>query len=181
MEKRYYGLIAIFLLVLSTRLFFAFQTSTFSPDAYGIIRQAEHIQHNFLPLFEDPLSYGGRTLIYPPLFSYILGFFSLMFGITIVGKILPNIFAASLVFVVYLIAEEITSNRRAAMLAAFISGFIPIFFSRTLNDVSVYSLAIPIIFFVVYAFMKTSHEKRYLPWFIISLLALRILHSSVFL
>jgi len=174
-------LVFIFLLVLSLRLFFAFQTKTFESDAYNTIRQVEHIKHYLFPIYHDNLSYGGRIIIQLPLFNYILSFFSIFIPLNIVGKLIPNIFASLIVFVVYFFSKEIAKNKGISLLAAFTSGFVPIFFVRTLNNISVYTLAIPLMLFVLYSFIKTNKNKKYLSCFIISLLLLRILSPLVIL
>ncbi len=94
-QKIYCLLALVFAFSLGVRLYFAFQSPTFtSGDAYFTIRQVEHIRQTGLPIFEDALSYGGRTYIFPPLFHYVLAFFNLFLPITIVGKLIPNIIAS---------------------------------------------------------------------------------------
>jgi len=97
-----FWVIGLFVLVLAIRLFIAFQSPYFNYDAYFSLRQAEHITTTGLPLYNDPLSYGGKTQLFAPLQYYVLAFFSLILPLTLVAKIIPNIFASLLVVLIYL-------------------------------------------------------------------------------
>jgi hypothetical protein len=181
-KRRFVLLTLIFILTLTVRLLFAFQTPNFSSDkAYFTLRQVEHITEHGLPIFEDPLSYSGRTLVQPPLFYYILSFFNLFLPITIVGKLLPNIFASLTIFITYLISLEITKNTKVAVFTSFISAFIPVFFSETVNNVSQYSLILPLIFFMLYCLIKIPKNKDFAIYFVITILLLSFTHPSVFI
>ena len=181
LKKEYMWLALMFVLVLGTRLYFVFQTPYFSEDAYFNIRQAEHIRETGLPLFKDDLSYSGRNFLFQPFFQYILAFFNLFMPLSLVCKLLPNIFASCLIFIVYLIAKEITKSKGAALLSSFISGFIPIFFAETVNSVSVFSLVIPLMFFLIYLLIKINNDKKYIGYFIVSIFVLALMHSSAIL
>lgn len=181
LKKEYIWLALIFSLVLGIRLYFAFQTPYFSEDAYFNIRQAEHIRETGLPLFNDDLSYSGRDFLFQPFFHYILAFFNLFMPLSLVCKLLPNIFASCLIFIVYLIAKEITKSKGAALFSSFISGFIPIFFAETVNSVSVFSLVIPLMFFLIYLLIKVNNNKKYIGYFIASIFVLALMHSSAIL
>lgn len=176
-RKEHFWLIAIFLAVLGFRLYFALQTQHFDYEAYFNVRQVENIRNTGLPLFVDDLSFGGRTTFFMPLYYYVLAFFTFFIPTLMVLKIIPNIFASCLVFVVFLISLEVTKNRDASVFAAFVSGFIPIFIYKTLNSVSIYSISIPLMFFLLYCLLKIKH-KRFIPLFILGLLALTFIHPT---
>lgn len=180
-KKEYILLALIFALVLGIRLYFAFQTPYFSQDAYFNIRQVEHIRETGLPLFKDDLSYSGRNFLFQPFFQYILAFFNLFMPLNLVCKLLPNIFASCLIFIVYLIAKEITKSKGAALFSSFISGFIPIFFAETVNSVSVYSLVIPLIFFLIYLLIMINKDEKYISYFVVSIIIIALMHASAFL
>ena len=82
------------MVILSFRLFFAFSTETFDYDAYLGIRQINEILETNSPVFNDPLSYGGRTLLFSPLFYYLMAFFSIIVPYAL--KIIPNIFLSKI-------------------------------------------------------------------------------------
>jgi len=140
---------------------------------YFNLRQIEHISETGKPLFNDPLSYGGRTFIFLPLFHYILAFFNLFLPIHLVGKIIPNIFASSLVFVVYLLSLYATRNKNISLFTSFISIFIPIYITETINTVSVLSLALPLLFLMVYFLLEIRTNSTYfiLCCFLVSLIS----------
>ncbi len=168
LKKQHYMLIFIFLAVLSFRLYFSFQTDYFTGDeSYYILRHVEHIKETGLPLYDDELSYSGRSLFYSPFFHYILAFFDLFMPIVLVGKIIPNLFASLIVIGAYFLTLEITKQWRAAIIASFTAGFIPIFIRETINSITVFSLMIPLLFFILYFILKTANEKIYITPLII--------------
>ena len=181
LRKEYIILILIFLLTLSIRLYYTFQTPYFDKEAYSIIREVDHIHNAVTPLFKDDLSYGGRSLIFPPYYYYILVFFKITFGSFLTFKLIPNIFASSLIFVVYILSFNITKDYKASLFTSFTSAFIPIFFGETINNASVYTLIIPLTFFTLFCFIKISENKKYIYIFITSLALLRLSHPSAVL
>ena len=161
-------LIVIFIIVLAIRLSFAFQTPYFSDDSsYFVLRQVEHITKTGLPLYNDTLSYSGRTLFFSPFFHYLLAFFNLFLPITLVGKLIPNILASLVVFAAYFVTLEITKQKRASIMAAIAAGFLPIFFRETVNSVSVFSLIVPLLLAIIYVLLKLEVHKKYLIFLII--------------
>ncbi len=170
-------LIGIFLLVLTFRLYFVFQTDNFSSDdAYFNIRQGEYVKENFIPMFYDELSYGGRYLLYPPLFSYLIAPFV---EINILLKIIPEILLSLVIFFIYLITREISGDDKSALIATIISSFIPLFINQTLNQVSSYGLTLIVMLYMVYCFMRIK-EGNNLIYFIILSFILPLLTPSAF-
>jgi asparagine N-glycosylation enzyme membrane subunit Stt3 len=135
-------LILIFLLTFAFRLYFVYQVEGFSSNAYFHIREVESISDKGSLTRFDELSYGGREILYPPIFHYFLAFFDLFFPLNFVLKVIPELLISFLVIIVYKIAKEMTKDENSALLAALISGFVPLFIGNTLNQVSVYSLTI---------------------------------------
>jgi len=164
-DKPALWLILIFALVLAVRLYIAFQTPLFNYDAYFNLRQVEHIRDTGLPLYKDTLSYGGKTQLFAPLNEYIIAGFSLVMPIDIAGKIIPNIFAAMLIFAVYYIALKITKNSKISLLVSFMSGFMPVYF-MDVNRVSVNYLAVLLVFSVVYCMLRLN-ERKYVDYTLI--------------
>lgn len=174
-------LVLIFVTALSIRLSFGYSDPYSSTEAYYNLRQTEHIMDKGIPMFYDQLSYSGRSTVFPSFFVYILAFFGYMMPLTLVGKIIPNIFACTIIFFVYLIVQKISKNEIAALFSAFLSSFIPIYVIQTFNNISVYSIVIPLIFFQIYCFLNIKN-KIFSYLFIISLIFLSIIHiSGVFL
>ena len=68
MKKEYWILIAIFVLTLTLRLSLAFYFPNFTYESYFHLKQIEQITNNGFPTYQDPLSYGGRTLVFLPAF-----------------------------------------------------------------------------------------------------------------
>lgn len=179
----------IFLAVSLLRIFLALSVDGFSSDySYYVLRQVDQITQTGIPILHDDLSYLGRTYYLSPVFFYILSFFSLVFPAVLVGKIVPNLFAASIVFMVYLIGIEITKNKEAALFTAFLSGFIPVFLAETVYAISIYALVMPLFLLLIYCFIKiTMHEMgpqslhRYKLLFVILIVLYAFLHPSVLL
>jgi len=164
-DKPAFWLILIFVLVLAVRLYIAFQTPMFNYDAYFTLRQVEHIKDTGFPLYKDPLSYGGKTQLFAPLNYYVLATFSLIFPPELVGKILPNIFAALLIVIVYYLSLKITKNMRISLTTAFMSGFIPIYF-LDINKITVDYLAVLLVFSIVYCIFRIG-ERKYVDYALI--------------
>ena len=172
-------LVLLFIFVLSTRLFFALKTPEFSSDhAYFVLNQVEIISNTGFPSITEAGT--GAISIFPPMFYYILAFFNLFMPIFVVGKVIPNVLAASTIFIVFAISMKFTRNHEASIFAAALSGFIPIFFLETFNSISVYSLVVPLVLFSFYAFLMISNDDKFIPIYIGSILILSFTHPSVF-
>jgi len=182
MKKSHYAiLILIFFLTLSTRLYFSFSTENYSSDkAYFNIRQIEYIQQTSKPLYDDELSFSGRSVVFPPLFGYTLAFVGLVFPVDFTAKFFPNLFASSLVFFAYLIARRISKSSNIALFTAFISCFVPVFFKHTFNNISVYSVVVPLFFLLLYSFMNIKKQK-WVYCYVITIILLTLIHPSVIL
>ncbi len=179
MKKAHIVLFVIFIVVFQFRLLFAFQTPYLSSDdAYYNLRSAEKITEDFSPMLFDELSYGGRYIIDSHLFHYFLAFLNLILPMSIVFKLIPELLFASLVFIVYAIAKKITENSHAALFAAFISGFIPILISNTLNNLTEYALLFPLLFYQVYCMLNL---KTHMTKFIVLSFILPLLHPFSFI
>lgn len=178
MKREHKLLLLIFLIVLSFRLFFVFQTANFSSDdAYFNIRHTKYINLYLTPLIHDDLSYGGRTIINSQVYHYFLSFFN-AFDTTFAFKILPEILLALLVIAVYLIADSITKNPLAALISAFLSGFVPISITQTLNQVSIYSVILPLFFYQFYCMLNLETK---ISQFIIGSILLPLIHPIGFI
>jgi len=178
MKKQNIILLIIFIISILFRLYFAFKTPYFDYDSYFTLRQIEHIKQTGLPIFNDSLSYSGRDFIFIPTFHYILAFFNLLIPTTIIAKILPNIFGSTIIFITYLISKKITNNINISLFVSFISALIPIYISQTLNNISIYSVTIPLIFLAIYFFIDLKKSTNY---FLLTVLLLTLTHSSSFL
>ncbi len=169
---------AIFLITLALRLYFAFQTPNFSSDeAYFNIRNAEYIDSNIKPIIFDELSYGGRYVLDPHVFHYLLALFNLVLPGMIAFKLLPEIIFAALIFFVFAIAKEVTGNETAAIFSALIMAFTPVFYKATLNQVSIYSIAFFMLLFMIYSFFDL---RRNVYRFVILSLLLPLVHTIGF-
>src|SRR3989344_5255894 len=108
MKLAVWMLIFIFIITLGARLYLAYGTPYFSAgEAYFQLRQVEHIKSTGFPLYHDPLSYGGRTFVFLPLFQYVLAFFSLFMPLAAAAKIIPNLLASSMVIIAFLITRKL--------------------------------------------------------------------------
>ncbi|MFC2136195.1 hypothetical protein ACFLTH_16385 [Bacteroidota bacterium] len=172
------ALLLIFIVTFASRLMISFQTEEFSYDSYFALRQIENINEKGVPLFEDPLSFGGRTHLFPPVFYYLVSVFSFI-GVGLTAKIIPNLLSALAVFFVYLISFNITRKRVISLITAFFSGFIPILFI-TVNDISSYSLVTLLVLAVLYYVMKIESDSYLRPALFLMIL-LVLSHASAFL
>ena len=143
-------LIAIFLITLLFRLYISFTNSSFSSDdSYFNLRVTENIANTGKPLVYDSLSYGGRNLIYSQAFNYLLALFSF---IPKHEKIIPTLLGSLIVIIIYFISKKITNSIQSSLFVSLISAFIPIEIMTTTNQISVYSLVIPILLLMILCF-----------------------------
>ncbi len=174
-RKEYVILAAIFMAVFLFRVYFAFNTATFSPESYFDTRQIINIRFFGLPIFQDELSFSGRQFFFMPLFHYLIAGLSFLFPLQMVLKIAPNFFASLTVIIAYLIAFELTKDKTASLAASLAAGIVPVLALKTINTVSAYSLAIPLFFFLIYCIMKIE-ERIYVWLFISGFLFITFLH-----
>lgn len=172
----YLILVLLFLFVLGFRLYFAFHIDHFNTDAaYFQYKHIESIIRDKALLFYDPLSYGGRYVLYPPLFHIVLALLS--FGSVFMLKLIPEIFISLNVIIVYLIAKDISGNKYTSLFSALLASFYPILFSETLNNLSIYTLVIPLLLLMIYSMLNLDN-KNYLWIFIICSFLLPLIHPS---
>ncbi|MEK6845178.1 MAG: glycosyltransferase family 39 protein [Nanoarchaeota archaeon] len=176
MEKRtLYWLIAITLLTVALRITLAFLIPNLTYDSYFHLRQVEHITQTGMPLYHDELSYGGRDILFLPLFHYFAALFALFLPLELVAKLLPNLLLATLPFLVFLLSKKITNEDTPSLISAFIAGFLPIFYST--NRFSPDALFFPLILFTLYCFLHLS-EKKYLYLYLTSFILLSLTSSA---
>ncbi len=166
--------------MLATRLYFVFQTPHFENEGYLVKRFVDNILETGNPLVYDQLSYNGREVLYSPLYHYILAFFGLFLGSGLALKLVPSIFISILVFIVYGLSKRLVDNEDLALFIALMSGFIPIVFTETLANASIYTLVIPIMFYLVYLFMDVNNEKK-IKKFVFFSFFLSLLHPAALL
>lgn len=178
-RKEAFGLAFIIILAAGLRIFLSFQTPFFSlENSYFHIRQADHIVKTGLPFLHDPLSFGGRDVIFSPLFVYLIAFFMKCFSVEIAGKVILNLLAASIGLFVFLVSKQMTGKRYVSLLAAFVSEFIPIYFSYTFNRVSSMSIILPLFVALIYCFLNLK-SRLHLYAYIALLVLLSFLTPKV--
>jgi len=166
-----YWLIAIFALTLLIRLLLAFLIPNFTYDSYFNLRQVQSIHDTGLPLYQDPLSYGGREYFFLPFFHYVMAGFSFILPLELAAKLIPNLLMASLTIIIFLIARKISNNDQASLISAFIGGFLPALFSP--NSFTVETLLLPLLFFSIYCFLHIPNQN-YLNLYLISFVVLSL-------
>ncbi len=178
MKKQTILLLLIVLFSLLVRIVISFQSEYFADDgAYSNLRLIEMIKERNNFITYDPLSYGGRDVIQPQLFHAIMAALSFIpFSL----KVLPEIFISILPILFYLISLELTKDENSSIITAFASSFIPIVFSSTVNQLSTYSLVLPLVLLMFYSLLKIK-ETKYLVLFIALSFILPLIHASSFL
>ncbi|MBI4149440.1 hypothetical protein HY491_03250 [Candidatus Woesearchaeota archaeon] len=170
----------IFLGIAAARIFMAFQAEGFSDDhAYAVLRQVEHISETGRLIGYDELSYGGRERVTAPLFPYLLAAFNLFLPLELVAKIVPNLLAAALSIIMFYLAKQISGSLKIMALSAIVVGSIPIFVAKTVNAVSVYTLVLPLIFFMIYCLLRME-QRRFIGYFMIAAFALALTSPAGF-
>lgn len=160
--------------ILAIRLTLAFSLENFTYESYFHLRQMENIIQTGFPLYDDPISYGGRHLVFLPLFHYLGALLGLFIPLQLVGLFLPNFLLALIPFPVYLICRMMTKDGTGSLVAAGIAGFLPALFLT--NAVSPESLALLLVLVMLYAFLKLP---RSLPLYAVAFLLAAFTSSSV--
>lgn len=164
------------------RIFFVFQTNNFSSDiAYFNIRHTKYIAENYFPLIYDEFSYGGKDVLYPPLFNYLLAFFGSVLGFELALKLIPEFLISLLVIIVFLISKQISKSETAALASALLSGFIPLLIRETVNKISAYSLLLPLMFYMFYCYIRLHEHKKYVIQFVILSFLLPLVDPNSFI
>ena len=178
-KKEFIFLVLLFLFTLFFRLHYTLSFNEFSSDtAYFHLTNIENLVQDKEILSYNPLSYGGRFLVYSWVFHVIFAILTL--GSKFLLKAIPEVFLSTLVFFVYLIAYEITKDKLSSFFSALLSAFIPIFLTETMNVISVYSLILPLLFLSFYLILKLNSSK-YCYILIITVFLLSFIHPSSFI
>src|SRR3989338_1079381 len=167
MNTKRLSLILLFIFIALFRLSFTLPQDTYSTsDAYFHERIITHLveEKNFLTY--DSLSYGGRELVYPPFFYFLMAF--LTFGSSFLLKVLPELFFAATVFPAYLLSYEISRNKWTALAGATFFSFLPLFLWETTNSLSPDSLFIPLLYLGLYAFLHLENRNHFWIFMIIA-------------
>jgi hypothetical protein len=153
-------LVLTFFVALFFRLAFVFRIQHFSSDsAYFNLRHSEYILHNFFPLINDSMSYGGNIIVDTHLFHYFLAVWDVVLPQFLVYKLIPAILASSIVFIVYVLAKQITKDTFSAFFAALLAAFIPTYIQATLNQISILSIYIPVLLLLFSSFIEVKKRK----------------------
>ncbi len=176
-KKEYVILLAIFFIVFASRLYFSLQSDYFSDtDSYFVLRQVESISENGKPLLEDPLSYGGRTLLFSPVMHYFYSFFYSFKPDVSTLKIISNLFASTIVLTAFLVSFYIIKNKDLSLIIALMAGFLPIYYENTVNSLNVFSIFMPLMLLCIYFLLKLkSNLNKYALWTISTTFLLIIL------
>ena len=145
--------IALFAIVFSIRVFLLMQSQTLASESYFTLRHAEHIRETGAPLYNDPLSYSGRTFLFPPLFEYGLALSNWMLPLDIGAKVFTSLCISSLVLIVYAISKHLTKSKSISLIAALFTGFVPAIFP-SIQSVTPTALSVPLLFLLSYAILR---------------------------
>src|SRR3989344_63985 len=177
----YVLLLLIFILNLVFRISFVVKTDNLSSDfSYFHLRNLENFINNGELKYDD-LSYSGREIVYPMFFYYFIGFFTNFMSASLALKFIPEILISFLPIIIFFIVKLIVKNSYIALFCSLISGFIPVVLQRTLNQGSIYSLALPIIFFMFYLFLYLIYNKKNVYLFLIFSFILALVHPIAFI
>ena len=164
------------------RYYFFSQADTYSSsDSYFALRQIESVKETNKVFFEDDLSFGGRRQFFMPTFYLLLGFLTKIFGEFIALRIIPNLIAGLVVFIVFSISKEITGNDGASLVSAFVAGFLPIFHYLTINSINGHAIIAPVFLLALNYLIKCAKSKKKFPHLIISSVFLIILSPFSFI
>ncbi len=175
-------LIFIFLSALILRLMLVFNSAGYNDDSsYFVMRQVETIMHDPKPMYYDELSYGGRETISSPGYYYIMALLDIILPDLVVYRIIPQLFALSLIIIIYFFTKELTKNNNIALFNSFVAAFVPVYFVETFNSISIYTFVIPLIFLTLYAFAMIDKGEKYIYIYLACFFLLCFSHPSAIL
>jgi hypothetical protein len=174
-------MVAACIIVFALRIYIAFSNPGLSGDeAYFNLRQIENIRNTGLPLYNDPLSFGGREYFFSPVFHYIVAAGALIMPMGIAVKVIPNLLATFLIPIVFLIVRRLSKQDAVALFISIFSAFVPVWFGHTINTLSPITLAIPLLFFVIYCMLRVN-EPHWRYVYLCALILLSFTHPLVLL
>ncbi len=176
MERRNHWIILVGIFIISAAIkFLLLSNYGFSEESYFHIRQMDSIRESFLPIFNDQLSYGGRTIIFSPVFDYLLAIFTFFSKSKFALYILYSILASLSVFPIFLLARKLTDNSHVSLIASTSVLFLPAFYMNS-NVISTMALGIPLLLMCFYLFLS---DKYY--WYIALTFMLAVLTPISFI
>lgn len=188
MERRWtpqdVAIIALILVItISLRLYLAYDTPfAIGEESAHWYRQANSILETGKPISQDTLYQGGRVLGSFPVFAYFVALPTWLFGFEAGAKLFTNLSAAVVSVLAFMICLRTTNSRYVAYLTSFFAGFIPIYWQNTVQQVSIYSLVIPLFIWCLYLFIEIVIGKRQVVgWYVLSLLLYALIHPTVLL
>ena len=161
------------------RLILASQTGL-SYDGYETLLQVQHIAEYAVPLYSNTASWGGSHYVFMPLFHYIIALTTIILPLSVALFLIPNVMFSLLPIPVYLLAREITKTRGAAEVVTIASAFTPLLY-QTSNQASPISLAIPLMFWAYYLFIRLGKTPKDQNLFIIAIFTLLFTHPIALL
>ena len=177
------ALVAVLLIFLATfalRATLSLQASGFSDDeSYFVLRQAEHIKASGLPLYNDPLSYNGRTYVFTPLYEYLIAACGFFGDMRIAGTLLTQLLASLTIILVYLIGKQVSKSDMANVIAALMAAIVPSFISLSLNKLTSHALALPLLLALFYCLMRID-ERRFVHGYLAALVLLTFTNQVSF-
>lgn len=178
-EKYLIFLILAFLIIAGIRIVISLQSRNFSYAGYENLYYVKYLLEHGHPFMFD-LGLGGEVLSFLPVYYYVLAFFGLFSPLWVVGKIIPNILASLIIFPTYSLVKEFSKNKKTSFFISLLVSFIPVYFVETINNVSPFSLVVPLIIFMFYFFIKLEN-KKYRAYFTIFALLSPLIHKSFFI
>lgn len=166
-KKRHIILLIIFLLYFIIRVYFSLQTPYLDDDSsYYSLRQIENIIEKGKPILKDNLSYGSRNFYFMPFYYYFIGILTKFFLLIlpnidkiVIIKVLNNFFASLLIISIYVLVTHIQKNRNISLICSLLAASFPLYINETFNKLNYYSIFFPILFFLIYLFIRIEKEK----------------------
>lgn len=173
-KKEFITLLSIFLFILVLRLVFTLSSTNFISDAsYFNLAQTQNILDTGHP--SSYYIFGGNQLITSlPFFPLLLSIFTLIMPLNLVGKLIPQVLASFLPLIVYFISYNLLRNKKISYINALLAGTLPIFIKSTINSVLPNSFTIPLFFLSLFFLLNLHKNKKYVNYFIISLIILML-------
>jgi hypothetical protein len=168
-------IIVVLLVILATRLAVSFSEGHLEHgESYLSLRLIDQFS-DFRITSEEELTYNGELSLFFPAFYILQWPLHLIQSdhyYTIVPKLVTNLSYTACALLIFGITYYLTKQYWSSLFVSLISGFIPIFLSKTVFEFTPLSLFIPVFLLMIYFFLRFIDSSNYFLPFILSVLAL---------
>lgn len=147
--------------------------------SHFILRNAENIKENGIPLYNDQLSYGGRTNMFNPGTPFLIAGLLTIFPKSVALYIIPVLIASTISIAIYFITKKLTKKNTIAFFTSIMSVSLPVYIQNTANSINTIFITIPLMFFAIFYFINIGEGKKNIYPFLITIIGLALITPHI--